>query len=89
MPLASLDIRHIEGNNYLFTAKGCHLEYFVIWAEGDEPRWEKVYESYELSYQLEYELESDTTYNFHVYDSNGPEGYRGMMTYTTKSDNYY
>ena len=89
MALATLDIKHLEGNNYLFTAEGCHLEYFVIWAEGDEPRWENVYEIYGFYYQLEYELEIDTTYNFHVYANKGPDGYRGKMTYTTKSDNYY
>ena len=85
MSLASLNIIHLKGDNYLFTAEGCHLEYFVIWAEGDEPRWERVNERFG-TYELEYELESDTTYNFHVYDKCEPGGYRGMMTYTT-SDN--
>ena len=31
--MASLNVIHKGGNNYLFTANGCHLEYFVIWSK--------------------------------------------------------
>ena len=40
--MSVLDIEHKGGENYIFSAKGCHLKYFVIWAEGDTPRWEPI-----------------------------------------------
>ena len=83
--MASLNVIHKGGNNYLFTANGCHLEYFVIWADGEEPRWESVYGNGKR-YQLNYDLESGTTYNFHVYDGRESKDFRGKMKYTTESD---
>lgn len=86
--MASLDIEHKGGNNYLFTAEGCPLKYFVIWAEGDSPRWESVYGDGDY-YQLNYTLDSNTTYNFHVYNGRREEDFRGRMKYKTRGSRYY
>lgn len=80
--MASLDIESRGGGNYLFTAEGCHLEYFVIWAEGDEPRWEPVYGNGDY-YQMSYNLERNKKYNFHVYDGRESKDFRGKMVYRT------
>jgi hypothetical protein len=80
--MASLDIEPRGGGNYLFTAEGCHLKYFVIWAEGEEPRWEPVYgDGY--YYQMSYNLDRNRRYNFHVYDGNESKDFRGKMVYRT------
>ena len=80
--MADLYIRHKGGDNYLFISRGCPLKYFVIWAEGDKPRWENVYGDGNY-YQLNYNLDRNTTYNFHVYDGENSKDFRGKMRYTT------
>ena len=80
--MASLDIESRGGDNYLFTAEGCHLEYFVIWAEGEKPRWEHVAgDGY--YYHMSYYLDKNKTYHFHVYDGGTEEDFRGKMKYKT------
>ena len=86
--MASLDIFDKGNGNYLFTARGCPLKYFVIWAEGDKPRWERVDFGYDNVYRLNYTLDSNTTYNFHVYNGRTSDDFRGKMTYTTDDDYY-
>ena len=80
--MADLDIISKGGGNYLFTANGCYLEYFVIWEEGETPRWEKVVGSNNY-YQMSYNLKENTTYNFHVYAGNKSDDFRGKMVYET------
>ena len=81
--MAELDIEKKGGDNYLFTAEGCHLEYFVIWAEGENTRWEPVYSDDDYSYQMSYNLEKNRKYNFHVCDGKEEKDFRGKMVYRT------
>ena len=81
--MAELNIEKKGGGNYLFTAEGCHLEYFVIWAEGEEPRWEPVYSDDDYYYQMSYNLDRNRRYNFHVYDGRDSKDFRGKMVYRT------
>ena len=81
--MAYLDIVRRGGDNYLFIAEGCHLEYFVIWAEGESPRWEPVYSEDGYSYQMSYNLERNRRYNFHVYDGRESKDFRGKMVFRT------
>ena len=80
--MADLYIKHKGGDNYLFISIGCPLKYFVIWAEGEEPKWENVYGDGNY-YQLNYNLDRNKTYNFHVYDGQNSKDFRGKMRYTT------
>ena len=81
--MAALDIELKGGDEYLFTAEGCHLKYFVIWAEGDEKQnWELV-KGDGYYYQMTYHLDKNKTYYFHAYDGEFPEYFRGKMKYKT------
>ena len=80
--MSVLDIEHKGGENYIFSAKGCHLKYFVIWAEGDTPRWEPI-DGEPNDYKMSYTLENNKIYNFHVYDGNESKDFRGKMKYET------
>lgn len=80
--MADLDIEERGGGNYLFTASGCPLEFFVIWAEGEEPRWEPVYGDGNY-YQMSYTLKKNRKYNFHVYNGRESKDFRGKMVYRT------
>ena len=81
--MACLDIEPIEGDNYLLKSEGCHLKYFVIWAEGETPRWEKAHSEDGNYYQMSYTLDKNKIYFFHVYDGNESEDFRGKFTITT------
>lgn len=82
--MATLDIEPRGNGNYLFTAYGCHLEYFVIWAEGENPRWEPVDSEDDYHYQMSYCLDRNKKYNFHVYDGRESKDFRGKMVYRAK-----
>ena len=81
--MACLDIEPTGGENYLFTSEGCHLEYFVIWAEGETPRWERAHSEDGKYYQMSYNLDKKKKYFFHVYDGGESKDFRGKITYTT------
>ena len=79
--MAHLDIKPDGGDNYSFMASGCHLKYFVIWKGGESPTtddWIEVYGSNNY-YQLPYPIKNDKGINFHVYDGNYKEHFRGKM----------
>ena len=81
--MAHLDIKPDGGDNYSFMASGCHLKYFVIWKGGENPTtddWIEVYGSNNY-YQLPYPIKNDKGINFHVYDGNYKEHFRGEMFY--------
>ena len=81
--MAHLDIKPDGGDNYSFMASGCHLKYFVIWKGGESPTtddWIEVYGSNNY-YQLPYPIKNDKGINFHVYDGNYKEHFRGKMFY--------
>ena len=77
-----LDIEHKGGDNYIFSAKGCHLKYFVILPDGDTPRWEPI-DGEPKDYKILYTLEKNNIYNFYVYDGNESKDFRGKMKYQT------
>ena len=56
--MAHLEIKKIENFFYLFKASGCHLKYFVIWKDGENPypyNWHNVRgeEPYEMRMNID------------------------------------
>ena len=80
--MANLDIEHIGGDNYSFKASGCHLKYFVIWKGGEEPtvnNWIDLPNVSNYNYTMDFSIENNKGINFHVYDGNTCNEFRGKM----------
>ena len=76
--MAYLDIEHQGGDIYLFTASGCHLKYFVIWRGDEYPTQDKwIPVSGEGPYKMTKKIKNDSGINFHVYDGDNEENFRG------------
>ena len=76
--MINLEIKK-SGNKYKFRASGCHLKYFVIWRGDEKPTqddWIRVYGEGPYSMEKD-DIQNDSGINFHVYDGNNKEDYRG------------
>ena len=87
--MAHLEIKKIKNSFYLFKASGCHLKYFVIWKNGENPypyNWHNVRgeEPYEMRMNID---NNNNGIHFHVYDGNSSEDFRGKIFFPSERDN--
>ena len=86
--MAHLEIKKIENFFYLFKASGCHLKYFVIWKDGENPysyNWHNV--RGEEPFEMIMNIDNNNGIHFHVYDGNSSEDFRGQIFFPPDRDN--